>query len=476
MIGAVARKELVVLRRDGRVLALLGLIGALALLSLLTAWATHVKHEQQVRQAQADDAAAFRRQGDKPSHSAAHFGRMAYKPPAPLAVLDPGATPYLGQVIWLEAHRQDPAMFRPAEDAPELSRLADLSVAGILTTLLPLLVFVMGYGAFAAERERRTLPQVLTAGASPGILFAGKLVAVAGLGVCVSSIIVVVATSIALVTGEGGPAGDTVLRGIGLSIGFAAYACACAGTALLVSAVARTATAALLILLTLWAVGIVVIPRVAASAGELLDPAPDASTFWTATSDTIRANRPKQASDALRSIEKRVIGRAVGREPSADQAPPTNLNRVALGQEISEVLGAQVYAEAYAALYATYDRQRDTRRAAAVLSPAIALSHWSAALAGTDLAAHRHFALAAEQQRQQLIRRINEDMMVNGAGQGYDYLAAAEFWGTVPDFVYRAPSASFAIRSALVDLLLLLSWAGLAIAAAWQVARRQAAI
>ncbi|NJO34889.1 MAG: hypothetical protein HC869_19010 [Rhodospirillales bacterium] len=54
-------------------------------------------------------------------------------------------------MIWLEAHRQDPAMFRPAEDAPELARLADLSVAGVLIALLPLLMFVMGYSASPAN-------------------------------------------------------------------------------------------------------------------------------------------------------------------------------------------------------------------------------------------------------------------------------------------------------------------------------------
>ena len=67
------------------------LIGALMLVALLTAWATHAKQEQQVRRAQAHDQEAFLRQGNKPSHSAAHFGRMAYKPPAALAVFDPGA-------------------------------------------------------------------------------------------------------------------------------------------------------------------------------------------------------------------------------------------------------------------------------------------------------------------------------------------------------------------------------------------------
>ena len=226
MIGAIVRKELLVLCRDGRVLALVGLIGALTLLALLTAWATHVKHERQVRQSQAEDSAAFLQQGSKPSHSAAHFGRMAYKPPAALAIFDPGAAPYLGQVIWLEAHRQDPAMFRPAADAPELSRLADLSIAGVLTSLLPLLAFVMGHGVFAGERERGTLRQVMAAGAGHGSIFAGKLIAVGGVGVCVAFVVIAVATTAALIAGEGDNALDTIVRGTGLFAGFAAYACA----------------------------------------------------------------------------------------------------------------------------------------------------------------------------------------------------------------------------------------------------------
>lgn len=473
MIAAVVRKELTVLRRDGRVLALIALIGALVLVALLAAWAAHVEHEQQVRRAQSDDQQAFTQQARKSSHSAAHFGRMAYKPPAPLAVFDPGAAPYLGQVIWLEAHRQDPAMFRAAEDAPELARLADLSVAGVLSTLLPLLIFVMGYGAFAGERERGTLRQIMTAGAGHDAVFIGKLVAIAGVGITIAFVVIVVSTATAIVASEEAGTGDTIVRSIRVFAGFAAYTCACTGVALLVSALARTATSALLTLLTIWAISIVIVPRVAASAGELFHPTPDASVFWTQASDSIRANRPKRGSDALRAIEQQVMGRALGREISAtDDAGAVNLNRAALGQEISEVLGAQVYAEAYRSLYDTYEQQRETRRRASVITPAIALMHWSSALSGTDIAAHSHFALEAEQQRQTIVRRINEDMMVNGAGLGYEYLPAAEFWSSVPDFSYRPPTAAFAARSALADLMVLLAWGALAIAAAWGAARR----
>lgn len=472
MIGAIVGKELTECRRDGRVVALLGLIGALILVGLLTAWATHVKQDRQVRRAQAHDQETFLRQGSKPSHSAAHFGRMAYKAPAPLAVFDAGASPYLGQVIWLEAHRQDPAMFRPAEDAPELSRLADLSVAGALINLLPLLIFVVGSGAFAGERERGTLRQLMTAGAGVDIVFRGKVLAVAAIPVAVAVIVIAASTAVAVASSDSASSVDILVRGAGLCVGFAAYACACVGVALFVSARARTATAALLILLMVWSVSVVATPRLAASFCDLLYPTPDGTTFWTQVSQSIRAARPKRGSEDLRRIEQSVISRAIGREINAQEVASLELNRVALSQEVSEVLGARAYAEAYGELHATYDRQRRARRLAAILSPTIALLHWSSAMAGTDLSAHRHFALAAESQRQRIVRKMNEDMMLNGARQGYEYLANEDFWRTVPDFEYRPPSVAFALRSALPDVLLLFAWSLVAISAAWLSARR----
>jgi ABC-2 type transport system permease protein len=325
-------------------------------------------------------------------------------------------------------------------------------------------MFVMGYSAFAGERERGTLRQVMTAGAGHDAVFTGKLIAIASVGVALTFVVIAISTTTAVIVSDDAAGGDTILRAVNVFAGFAAYACSCAGIALLVSALIRTSTSALLILLTIWAVAIVVAPRLAANAGELLHPTPDAGAFWTQASESIFATRPKRGSEELKRIEQQVIRRA--------GATAANLNRAALGQEISEVLGARVYAEAYRSLYDTYERQRMTRRRASIVTPAIALMHWSSALSGTDIAAHRHFAFEAEQQRQTIIRRINEDMMVNRAGQGYDYLPSAEFWSSVPDFTYHPPQAEFAVRSALADLLVLIAWSVAAIAAAWYAARR----
>lgn len=469
MIRAIIGKELVECQRDRRALVVAGLLALLIAVGLITAWSSQTEQRRQARQAQGDDRTAFESQGDKPPHAAAHFGRMAYRPLPPLAVFDPGATPYLGQVIWLEAHTQSPAMFRPVEDAPELRRLADLSVAGVLTLLVPLLVFVLGCGAFAAERERGTLRQVMSTGTSIGRLFTGKLAVVAGVGVAVP--VVAIAIAVAMAVSAGAAAGDALVRGASLALGYGCYGIACAAIAVLVSARARTTRAALLVLLGLWAASVVIAPRLAASVAERVYPTPDSGAFWAAAGSAIRAQQPKRNSDEYRAAEREVLRRALGREPTAEDVRA--VDRTGVAMEVSELLGARAYAAAYAELYATYERQRQVRRWLSVLSPAIALQQMSGALAGTDVAAHHHFASAAEHQRQAVIRAMNEDIMLRGAGRGFSYLGNTELWTRIPEFTYHPPPASSAIRSAFWDLLIVMIWSVLALVLAWHAARRQ---
>jgi len=473
MIGVILEKELTEYRRDGRVIGVASLIGLLVLGSLMTGWSTHTDQQRQAREAQRQDQATFLKQGEKPPHSAAHFGRVAYKPVPALAVFDPGAAPYLGQAIWLEAHRQDPVMFRPAEDSPELRRLADLSVAGVLRLLVPLLVCLVAYGAFAAERERGTLRHIVSMGARLDSLFAGKVAAVALVGIAVSSVAICTSLGVALMSPMSTSAHDTLIRAVGLVLGYAVYSVAFAAVALSISVRARSAASALMILLSVWTVSVVVLPRFAASAAEQLYATPDSSAFWNEASEAIRVTRPDRKSEAYRSIERGVLSRALGREIGEEEAAAIDVNRIGLSLEISELLGARVYAYAYRELYRSYENQQRVRRLISILSPTIVLQHLSSALAGTDIAAHRHFALAAEEQRKQILRSMNEDMMLSGAGQGFDYVASPELWRKIPDFDYELPDASIALRSAAPDFFSLALWSAAALWIASRTAQRQ---
>lgn len=462
MILVIARKEITEYRRDGRIVALLGLTAALLLIALITGWATQSERQRQAQQLQRDDQATFVKQGDKPTHSAAHFGRMAYKPVPALAAFDPGSSPYLGQVIWLEAHRQGPAMFRPAEDAPELRRLADLSVAGILALLLPLLIFLLAHASVVGERERDTWHHALSSGATYDRLFFGKLTAIATIGIGIALIAVTSSATMAVASSPRGLITDAIIRGIGLALLYALYGLMLCSIALGVSARAKSSASALLILLSVWALCAVIAPRVAADIADRLHPTPDSAAFWKQTADAIRSSRPKRGSDEYLALERQVLSRAL---IPADRV--ATLNRQGLSLEIGEIAGAKVFDAAYDRLYETYEAQRRVRQWFALLAPTISLQHVSSALAGTDIDAHRAFTRAAEEQRRLIIRLMNQDLMLRGAQ------ANRELWEKIPNFTYRPPSIAEAVRPVIWDSVVLMLWTALASWMAWHAVVRR---
>ncbi|MCY4264385.1 MAG: ABC transporter permease subunit [Gammaproteobacteria bacterium] len=467
MIGTIIQKELTEFRRDGRAIGLLGIVGLLLLLGLMTGFANESARKQNVQKAMADDAAVFLEQGIKNPHAAAHFSRMAHKPVAPLAAFDPGVASYLGQVIWMEAHYRNPAMFRRAEDAPELSRLENFSVAGVLTLILPLLVVLVGYGSIASERERGTLRQLLGAGISLPRLLLGKFLVIAGVAFTVLFSAVLVATLFSLQTlsESGYSLFDLLLRGGSLLLGYGLYIVCLTAITLLVSTLVSSARSALLVMLGVWVVAVVGLPRLSASIAEQVYPSPDAVKFWQETRASLQANSPPPGSEDYTMLERQVVERALGRELREGELQEVAINRGALMLEVSELTGAKAYNAAFDELFANYDRQRHLRRLLSVLSPTIALQHLSRTYAGTDVSAHEHFSLAAEEQRNNIVRVLNEDMMINGVGQSFGYVASEDLWDSVPIFEYRPASVAYAWGESLVDLLVLLLWGVLAIAA-----------
>lgn len=114
-------------------------------------------------------------QGEKSPHSAAHYGVYAFKPTGWLAFFGPGTEAYTGVTVWLEAHKQNQFLYRPASDGNTLQRFGELTAAAVLQLLLPLLIILLGFSTFAGERESGTLRQVLSLGVDRHDLALGLL-------------------------------------------------------------------------------------------------------------------------------------------------------------------------------------------------------------------------------------------------------------------------------------------------------------
>lgn len=469
MIRTIARKELVETLRDGRFRWTAGVLVILLVTALLAGLVNVRETRHAIQSARTAEDRTWLEQGERNPHSAAHFGRFAFKPTPMLAYVDRGLDPYLGAAVWLEAHWQNPSDLRPAEDRTALQRFGDLSAAFVLQLLVPLFVILLCFGAFAGERENGTLRQLLAAGARPFDLALGKSL---GLTAALSLVLVPAAVCAAVLLMAGFPQagiGDQIVRGLLLGGVYLAYTLAFVALSFAVSAWARSARSAITILLCLWVTTTLVVPRLAADLAERLHPTPSPADFYAriteATTNGLGADGTAQERrDRLR---QEVLAR-YGVE-SIEEMP---VDFAGLSLQASEEYSNKIFDHFFGELWAIYRSQDRVHRIASWASPLLAVRTVSMELAGTGLESHRRFATAAEGHRREFVKYLNDDMTHNAAGQSFSYAADEAVWAGAPPFEYEPPTVRAVLEHTSFALLVLLLWLAAGSLVSWTSCRR----
>jgi ABC-2 type transport system permease protein len=457
MSTLVMARELRLAVRDRRAPWLLAAVLAIGMAGVLAGLAQAARWERETTEARQGDVAVWTSQGARNPHSAAHFGRHAFRPVSPLAHFDPGLTDFLGRGIWIEAHYQNPAAIRPAEDAGPLGRLGRLSAAWVLQLGLPILVVLAGFGIYAEERQSGRLRLQLASGAGTRALFAGK----AGALTLVAAALWLPFALVLLATA------DETARALTAIAGYALYALAFVGLTLAVSAAARDARTALVALLAVWLATVFVVPRIATAVGESIAPSPDPQAFWRDVRDGLASGVDGHSSTEQRRAE--LLARTLAEYGvTREDELPVNFSGIAL--QASEEHGNAVFDRYYGEVWATYARQEAVRVLLSATSPLLAVEAVSQRAAGTDWRHHRHFVDRAEAYRRELQRFLNGDLARHGR-PGRPYEADPALWARAPEFDYRTPRLA-EIGHPSAALAALLAWAVAAWAcAAWNVRR-----
>jgi ABC-2 type transport system permease protein len=450
MLRAIARKEVATCWRDGRVragAAAFLLLGCLAIAAGALR-ATAIERERVAAQRAVADQ--WLEQGEKNPHSAAHYGQYAFRPAPPLAFFDPGVSSFDGVSIWLEAHKRNFATARPADDLSSLSRFGELSLAFVLQILLPLATILLGYGAFASERENGTLRQVLATGVPPARLLIGKFLGIAAVVALLLAPLLLVAL-VALAAGQGSAADFGRLLLV-----FAAYALYGALFLLLtlvVSAYSQSNQTALLVLLTLWALTCFAVPRLAADLGRLRYPTPAATQLAQAIEASLAAGIDgATVADRVETRRQQLL--ALYKVARVEDLP-INFQGIVFG--IQDEVGDAVYDQQFGRVDAAIDAQVDVYEAAGVLSPRIAVALISQAIAGTGLAQQRGFATQAERFRRELMTALNRDILYN-ARPGEPYRAGADLWRNTGLYRHQPQPLGAALRGLGPAAMVLVLW------------------
>jgi ABC-2 type transport system permease protein len=453
IFAPVAAKDWLEFRRDRRLLLMAMLVTLLALAAVATAWVQVAAHEADRRAVAAQDRQTWDGQGARNPHSAAHFGFWAMRPLGPMALLDPGITPHAGAMVWMEAHNRNPAQARPVDDLATGLDLGSFSAAWVLQLLMPLLIFVIGAGMVAREREAGTLRLMLASGADLPRLLPAKASALGRIALLLAVPLLAAAAAAVLLAGVP----DLAALGLWLLVHGLWFALLVMVT-VIVSALCRTAAQARLLLVGLWLVAAMLVPRAGAGLASVLAPAPDPVAFAQGIEAQMKSGHDAFGKDA-KAFEAEVMARY---KVSRLDDLPVNIDGLRL--EAAEQHGNAVFDKAWGELAATYDRQRQIMRLAGLISPLVPLQNISMALAGTDGGQQLDFQSRAEAHRRSIISTLNMDMARKAGAAGFDYKADPSLWRAIPDFAWQPQPLAQRLTGVGADLALLALWALLAIA------------
>ncbi len=451
LVRAIVRKDAQELRRDKRLLAMILLVALLGITAIAASFARVSAYEADRAATVARDRDTWESQGARNPHGVAHFASWALRPLTAGALLDPGVSPYAGAAIWMEAHNQNPARARPVEDQVTALPLGAFSMAWVLQMLLPLLIAVIAAGAVARERERGTFRLMLASGGSARDFMMAKIASVGRTTALIAGGTLAIGFAAALAMGGA--------DGTRLALWVAAYLLFLAIIVLIavgVSARSKSTGQAILVLMGLWLFAIILVPRAAASAAEIVAPVPAADRFWTDMSAAM-----KERSDPF-GDDKAAFGEAMARRYGVASVADLPVNFDGLQLEESERQGNIIFDRFYGQLNRIYAAQRNAMRWGNALSPLPALQNVSMALAGTDMPHQIAFQQQAEAHRRATVTALNTDMINKAGAAGFDYRADAGLWAQIDDFAFAPPGLMPIARSIWPDALILLGWLMLA--------------
>jgi ABC-2 type transport system permease protein len=460
MITSIARKEFTEIVRDGRfkwTAAIMVLLLITAMMAGYQKFSTAVRIQQA---AQAGTNQQWLNQGDKNPHSAAHYGNYAFKPAGPLSYFDNGISNYTGTAVFMEAHKQNFAIGRPASDQSAIARFGDLSGANILQLLLPLLIIFLGFTAFSGERESGTLRQVMSMGVTNRQLLWGKALGV-GTAVMIVVLPCILVGAIALsMAGSTDHAEGMGTRITALSLAYLMYAGIFLFLTLAVSAITKHARTTLMVLVGFWAFTGFLMPKAASEISKFTEPTP-AFGKWMAD---MRAHQLRGFDGVPPFVKFGQYTKELFKEYGVTSVGELPMYFVAVRLQKLEEYDYPVFDQHYGMIREAYAAQRQVQDRIGLLAPTLPLRSISMALSGTDLIQHVKFMTDAETYRRNMVVKMNDylskaSVHLNTTFSSSNYMRAdEEVFAIVPPFEFEPPRLEAMMTEHRSNFILLALW------------------
>ena len=428
--------------------------GIIGLLQYKKAEVARAKYQKEVRDSWVNSP-------NKHPHRMAHYGFIAFRPKSSLSIFDYGVESYTGNVIFLEAHRQNSTNFSEASLSSSLLRFGEISIAMILQILLPLYIFFIGFNCISNDRENGTLKILLSQGLGTKQLLIGKI-----FGISIVALYIIFPTIIyAFMLNVFVKANATSL--VQLLLSFIIYIASIfiySSIAVIISAISNSSKQALVLLIGIWLFLIIVLPRLTQMAANSIYSIPSKIAFETAIEkDIIKEGDSHNPDDKhFKTLKDSTL-----KANNADSIQQLNFNYGGVQMMEGERISAKIYNKHLDSLMHIFKMQNKLQVYTSFINPFLSIKQLSMALSQTDFDTYTNFQQQAENYRYDLAQEMNAlqiKLIPNKklADTAKSYSIDKKNWATFKDFKYQKPALQSVLSNQVLPFISLLIWVMLA--------------
>ncbi|WP_126650507.1 ABC transporter permease [Chryseobacterium aureum] len=396
---------------------------------------------------------------DKHPHRMAHYGYLVFRIGHPLNIFDNGLDDYLGNVIFLEAHKQNTANLSEAGSSGTLVRFGAFSSAFILQSIVPLIILFLGFGLIVQERENATLKIISVQGTSGRDIIWGKILGLWLFSLCFLIPVIPVVFMAALFS-ETAHSADIILRLSFLLPAYMMYYFFICTLTVVVSANSKSTSSSLISLIGFWLLFIIVLPKGIQFTAQNIYPAPSRIAFETTLEkDILKSGDSHNPDDPhFKKIKDSLLAKY--KVKTTNELP---FNYSGLVMKEGEKISSQIYIRHQKELQTIYGKQQMLTDFSGLLNPAVAIKSFSMIATGTDFFAYNQFQKQAEEYRYKMAQHLNDLQIeqisnIKPENGGPPAVINKDNWEKFPDFQYRYTSVLDSMKQQPVPAAALILW------------------
>ena len=455
-ITIIARQEWASTFRSKIPIALFSVLLIVSLLATYTGWQYVCKFNHQQKNAHQQVHDQWMSQPNRHPHRVAHYGYMVFREKSPLSFFDFGLDSYVGNSVFLEAHRQNTVNMSEAGFSNGMLRFGELSMAMVLQLLVPLFIIFIGFQTVAGLKQNGVLKILLCQRASYWEILVGKT---AGLtAVCWALFLPLLLLSLVagnlLITGD--TSTETLLRIMLLTILYALYFLIITILVVAISAVSKSSKNALMVLVLIWMLFFIVIPKSAQTFGGSLHQAPDKIAFEQAIEEDVSKQGDSHNPDDPHFASLKA---ATLKKYGVDSISKLPVNYGALVMQEGENISSGIFNQHFDRLISIYKSQNAISSFLGLVDPYLAIRNISMSLSGTDFDSFTTFQKQTEKYRFEKTKKLNEIHLTQIKYQNDNkQKVSAKNWQQQPDFAFQPLPVTENLAASILSLAALIVW------------------